>query len=169
MHTCRAATMAPDQQPPCFLKALVALAPHAVAEPRRIIDAGRQKSGQHALRLSHGALAGQQFLDQVGNPFHIASPDRMIAPGHLDQPRIRDLRGQEAAGVGIDRASLRRWISSVGAQIAATTPRTSIAAFMRARAAAAVGLAGQPLEVTPPCFFPPFAPSAFRSRVFAIV
>ncbi|WP_287099607.1 hypothetical protein [Mesorhizobium sp.] len=82
---------------------MVALAPHAVAEPRRIIDAGRQKSGQHALRLSHGALAGQQFLDQVGNPFHIASPDRMIAPGHLDQPRIRDLRGQEAAGVGIDR------------------------------------------------------------------
>jgi hypothetical protein len=79
----------------CFAQSVDALIPKAVAEPGgkplRRYQPRHQKGGENAIMIHGGSLAGQELLDLVGDAIHVAGPDRMVAPGKLDEPCAADL------------------------------------------------------------------------------
>src|ERR1700730_642167 len=75
-------------------QAIDALIPKAVAEPRgeplRRHQPRDQKRGENPFMTDGRALAGQELLDFVGDAIHVAGPNRMVAPGKLDEPGATD-------------------------------------------------------------------------------
>jgi hypothetical protein len=83
-----------------FAQPLDALGPKAIAEPGgeplRRHQPRDQKRGENPFTTRGGALAGQELFNFVGDAIHVAGPDRMIAPGKLDQPCASDPLGEIA-------------------------------------------------------------------------